>query len=96
MRLPAKQIEVIKQLTQEVFGATSQVYLFGSRTQAELKGGDIDLYIVPEAEKASLENQLKLSAKLQIALGEQKIDIVLAEDNSRLIEQEALAKGVKL
>lgn len=96
MRLPAKQILIIKHLAQEVFGATSQVYLFGSRTQAELKGGDIDLYIVPEAEKANLKNQLKLSAKLQVALGEQKIDIVLAEDNNRLIEQEALTKGIKL
>ena len=34
--------------------------------------------------------------KLDEYIGEQKIDVILAKDKSRLIEQEALKYGVKL
>jgi hypothetical protein len=34
--------------------------------------------------------------KLDEYIGEQKIDVVLAKDKNRLIEQEALKYGVKL
>jgi predicted nucleotidyltransferase len=95
MRLTAEQAQLIKKNCQEVFGAGSTVYLFGSRTQDELKGGDIDLYVIAE-NAASLKSKLELSAKLQLELGEQKIDIIIASDPSRLIEQEALKTGIKL
>lgn len=38
----------------------------------------------------------RLHAALQIHLGEQSIDIVVATDSNRLIEQEALRTGVQL
>lgn len=95
MRLSPEQAQIIKAATCAVFGPESQVYLFGSRTQDALKGGDIDLYIVPE-HQGSLEQRLKLSALLEMQLGEQQIDIILAKDPSRLIEQEALKTGIKL
>ncbi|MEN9465659.1 MAG: hypothetical protein RL217_1840, partial [Pseudomonadota bacterium] len=58
MRLTAEQAQLIKKNCQEVFGAGSTVYLFGSRTQDELKGGDIDLYVIAE-NAASLKSKLE-------------------------------------
>lgn len=96
MRLTTEQAQVIKTNTQETFGVNTEVYLFGSRTKNELKGGDIDLYVIPQHTNDTLQKKLSLIAKLQMELGEQKIDIVIATDPTRLIEQEALKTGIKL
>lgn len=96
MRITPVQAEIIKTTSQQIYGEQSDVYLFGSRTDDSLKGGDIDLYIVPEHQEHSLEQRLQLSTLLQMQLGEQKIDIIIAKDSTRLIEQEALKTGIKL
>ncbi len=96
MRLTTEQINIIKTHTKEIFGMHTKTYLFGSRTNDELKGGDIDLYIIPEHKNTLLENRLKLAAILQQQLGEQKIDIIIATDPNRPIEQQALATGILL
>ena len=45
MRLTQTQIKIIKQVASEVFGPTVRIFLFGSRTDHQQRGGDIDLYI---------------------------------------------------
>ena len=40
--------------------------------------------------------KINFMIKLDEYIGEQKVDVVLAKDKSRLIEQEALKYGVKL
>ena len=99
MRLTRKYQTVIKQNVSNIFGANSKVLLFGSRVDDTKKGGDIDLYIVPDT-KSSYEklydDKIKLLVNLDLELGEQKIDIVIAKDTNRLIEQEALKNGVEL
>ena len=99
MRLTQSYVDVIKKNTSDIFGLGSKVILFGSRVNDTKKGGDIDLYIIPQ-EKSSLEKlydkKIDFLSKLQLELGEQKIDVIIAKDESRSIEQEALKTGVEL
>ena len=93
MRLTAEEQKRIKQQVSNVFGKGSKVFLFGSRVDDAKKGGDIDLFIEAEHLINEAEQKITLITQLQLALGDQKIDIVLAKDANRLIEQEARNKG---
>jgi hypothetical protein len=42
------------------------------------------------------ERKIKFLIELKSKIGEQKIDVIIAKDSSRLIEQEALKKGIQL
>lgn len=82
MRLNAKEIEAIKDVTRKVFGEYSTVSLFGSRTDDSLRGGDIDIFIrcnrrVPKAELYNLKIIFLIELKKRI--GDQKIDVIIAE-----------------
>ena len=48
MRLSLTEIKAIIKSKNNSFGKSSKVYLFGSRVDDNKKGGDIDLYIIPE------------------------------------------------
>ena len=96
MRLTEEEISGIKKAFYETF-KEGEIYLFGSRIDESQKGGDIDLYIIPFKKIKNLrEEKLKFLVKLDEYLGEQKIDVIISKDKDRLIEQEALKKGVKL
>ncbi|RIZ71802.1 MAG: nucleotidyltransferase domain-containing protein [Methylococcales bacterium] len=95
MRLTEFEINVIKQSACDIFGSDVQVFLFGSRVDETKKGGDIDLYIKTNAGN-DLTHKIKLLVELEKKLGEQKIDIVFAEDQSRAIEQQAILHGIRL
>ena len=96
VRLSENYIKVIKNNAFEFFGDKTRVLVFGSRTNLNAKGGDIDLYIIPETKDNILERELKFSVKIKMALGEQKIDIVIQENSEKLIEKIALSKGVEI
>jgi predicted nucleotidyltransferase len=96
MRLTSQEVQAIKQCTQQVFGVSSRVLLFGSRVDDQAVGGDIDLYIIPQAQDNLLMKKLDFLVGLKLDIGDQKIDVVLAEDPNRLIEQEALRTGIEL
>lgn len=53
--------------------------LFGSRVDDNARGGDIDLYIEPEIQRADDIVEAKLNALVELhrQLGEQKIDLVI-------------------
>ena len=95
MRLTEFEVSSIKKTAHEIFGAEAEIFLFGSRVDDSKKGGDIDLYI-----KAPTGNDLKHKIRFLVALeqqiGEQKIDVILAEDQNRPIEQQAIKTGVLL
>jgi len=95
MRLSTYEVKSIKESFFSVF-KEGTISLFGSRVDDTKKGGDIDLYIQTPKEKATLENKIKFLVLLKEKIGEQKIDVVLSRDKTRLIEQEALRTGVKL
>jgi len=96
MRLTPYEIESIKKAFKETF-EDGKIYLFGSRVDDTKRGGDIDLYLVPTKRfDDERKRKIKFLIKLDEYIGEQKLDVVLAKDKNRLIEQEALKYGVEL
>jgi predicted nucleotidyltransferase len=98
MRLTKQEIISIKETFTEVFG-DGKIYLFGSRVDDNLKGGDIDLYIRLEYSlnvKERLSKKSKFRIKLEDKIGEQKIDIIISKDIDSSIEKEAIKTGVIL
>ena len=74
MRLSENEIDILKS---ELFAISksAKLYLFGSRTDDQAKGGDIDLLIV--SNKVSKKDIRSLRLEFFKHFGEQKIDIVL-------------------
>jgi hypothetical protein len=78
MRLNELEIESIKSLANLYFGTGVQVFLFGSRTNNKLRGGDIDLFISnPNGEYLKTGTKIKFLTDLILLIGDQKIDVVL-------------------
>jgi len=61
-----------------------------------LKGGDIDLFIETEDKNDLFEKKIKFLARLKRAIGDQRIDVVFNEDDSRLVEQEVRKSAIVL
>jgi predicted nucleotidyltransferase len=70
------------------------VWLFGSRTDDSKKGGDIDIAIL--SQHMGLWDKIHVRQKIEDALGEQKIDIVLSQDGSSPFFTLAQSEGVRL
>ncbi len=101
MRLDPEQISAIKTAIADILGTTAEIYLFGSRTDASRRGGDIDLLIVlPHALGADrrLDARLKILAKIHRRLGERKVDLVLREPGrpESAFQQLAREQGIRL
>lgn len=98
MRLKTYEVEAIKETYTHIF-ADGLVYLFGSRVDDHKKGGDIDLYLVPDQPltvSEAYDKKSKFRLELKDKIGEQKIDIIIAKDHTRSIEKEALRTGILL
>ena len=96
MRLSKFEIKMIQKAFKETF-EDGKIYLFGSRVDDSKRGGDIDLYVVPNGELCDLYDiKMRFLAMLQENIGEQKIDVIIAKDANRPIEKEALKQGVDL
>ena len=95
MRLTKEEQILIKKAFKEVFGE-GKIYLFGSRVDDSKRGGDIDLYIVPKNRDNLMRKKIDFLVKLYEYIGEQKIDVVMARDKNRLIEQVAIRDGIEL
>ena len=57
IRLNNKEIEIIKNSIIQIFGE-SEIYIFGSRLK-EKKGGDIDIFIIPQKQRKSIWKKIK-------------------------------------
>ncbi len=96
MRLEQYEVDGIKKAFREAF-EEGQIFLFGSRIDDTQRGGDIDLYLRPSAKfDDERDRRRNFLLKLDEYIGEQKIDVIMAKDASRLIEQEAIIKGIEL
>ena len=84
MRLTPSQEQITKRTVDRVLGTKNRVWLFGSRVDDTLRGGDIDLLIETEA---VLPNRAKILCRLHgaliYALGERKLDILLKDARTR-------------
>ena len=79
MRLTPEQVTIIKKTGAETFGDTARIWLFGSRADDHKRGGDIDLLIETEETDVMriVKIELAFMVKLQMQLGEQKIDVLV-------------------
>ena len=78
MRLSKTEIDSIKNLARLHFGNNVQVFLFGSRTLNQQRGGDIDLFIRNrDAEPLKIRSKIEFISDLIVQIGEQKVDVVL-------------------
>ena len=74
MRLTPGQIQTILATTQDLTGDAAEVYLFGSRTDDQTRGGDVDLLIETRDGLTLLERaHLKVALETRLGL---PIDIV--------------------
>ena len=94
MRLSNYEVESIKKTFLDIF-EYGTIYLFGSRVDDTRRGGDIDLYIETNSENVLLK-KIKFLSKIKQIIGDQKIDIIISKDKTRIIEKEALMYGIKL
>lgn len=79
MRLSDQQRSIIRTTVAETFGAEASVWLFGSRVDDSKLGGDIDLLIETDQDDidALLRAEISFLTRLNMRLGEQKIDVLL-------------------
>ncbi len=78
MRLSPSEQQQIREILHYHFGETARSWLFGSRVDDGLQGGDIDLYIetsrpLPQTLQPELEAQVALIQRL----GDRKIDLLV-------------------
>ena len=79
MRLTPDQQSSIRTIAAETFGDEASIWLFGSRVDDNKRGGDIDLLIETQESDvtAIVHAELAFLTKLQMKLGEQKIDVLV-------------------
>jgi len=83
MRLSEFEIESILSVARRHFGTNVQVFLFGSRSNDQKRGGDIDLFISnPNNELLKIRAKIDFITELIQLIGEQKIDVILDNKNS--------------
>ncbi len=99
MRLAATEQNQIIQIVRQHLGHAARVWLFGSRVDDAAQGGDIDLLLESASVlDARVRTVTQLQADLQLALGEQKIDLILIDPvtPAQPIHQIAKEQGIEL
>jgi hypothetical protein len=95
MRLKTSEKEAILRQTSR-YASGSDTYLFGSRTNPETRGGDIDLLLLTDT-KLPLKRVRELRRAILSEIGEQKLDIVnFAKKATHPFKDLALQGGLKL
>lgn len=97
MRLTPFQRQGILELSRKHFGSQCAAFLFGFRTNDELRG-DIDLLIEPDSNRqVEYSKRLAFRSELKCQIGDQKIDVIFAmPDDERPIVREARREMVRL
>ena len=82
MRITPRQHKAVKTAVLELAGSEVAVRLFGSRLDDEQRGGDIDLLV---SSVSAVEHPAwlaaSITARLQMALGDQRIDVLIEAPN---------------
>lgn len=92
MRLTPNEVEAIKDCARVHFGEGAVVRLFGSRVRDDLRGGDIDLHIIAEAENlATRDRERRFKERLEQRIGEQRIDVIVKVSGADVTPFERLA-----
>ncbi len=72
----------------------AHVYIFGSRVDANARGGDIDILIL--SHKLTFSDKIDIKLALYDRIGEQKIDIVIDKDLTKPFTRIAAREGLRL
>ena len=90
MRLdPNQQAALQKALT----GVKGEVFLFGSRTNMEKKGGDVDILIFSNQDSFQLSQDISVKYFMEC---EEKIDVIVMDKNNLSKEQKAFLNQIKM
>ncbi len=99
VRLSAREIEIIRVTVIRLLGDRTCIRIFGSRAREDEKGGDIDILIETERRLPNrVTSACRLTSELQMQLGDQKIDVIIIDPETREqpIHQIARQTGVML
>lgn len=97
MRLSERMRRVLKKAISQSFGEVP-VYLFGSRADDDLNGGDIDLAVDAAMDQEQFwQCKLKFkTALLQMGFDQIAVDIVMFNTKDELLASEIKKNGVRL
>ncbi|MBF0219309.1 MAG: hypothetical protein HQL49_07245 [Gammaproteobacteria bacterium] len=95
MRLSPEAVSVIQRAFEQVF-EKGDLYLFGSRVDDSRKGGDIDLYVDVDNRDRLGEKRIEFLTRIKRYIGDQKIDLVVARNTRREIDEIATSQGILL
>ncbi len=99
MRLTQDQQTAIRSAGAEMFGAKVGVWLFGSRVDDSLRGGDIDILLdIPDPVDNPALLAAQFAVKVSRLMAGRKVDVVVFAPNlARLpIHDVAFREGIKL
>ena len=99
VRLAPHERQTIRRTVLAEAGVGARVWLFGSRVDDRRRGGDIDLFVELDQDVAQpVLMSARLGAWLQQALGERRIDVLIAAPNvsEQPIHRVARAESVAL
>jgi predicted nucleotidyltransferase len=95
MRLTPEQCQAIVETFLATFGK-GRILLFGSRVDDHARGGDIDLYVLPDEMEHAAERRIDFLVHLKRRIAPQKIDLVLPAGTPRAIDRIACEQGIVL
>ena len=93
MRISDKTADVLISLAKRYFGDEAPLRLFGSRTNDNIRGGDIDLHII--APKSTFRDELSFLAEVESQLDE-RVDLIVQRGSELLIDEVAIKEGILL
>jgi predicted nucleotidyltransferase len=95
MRLRKTEIENLKKSIY-LQDKNALIYLFGSRTDKNLRGGDIDILII--SKNISKKDRRKIKRNFFEEFGEQKLDLIIEKDLEKLspFSKEILEKAIEI
>jgi predicted nucleotidyltransferase len=99
MRLTPEQVTSIKEATLDLAGVGARVWLFGSRTDDQSKGGDVDLLVEVDGEVSEpAQLSAKIATRVSRSMHGRKVDVIIKSPNLKQlpIHQMAIAEGVLL
>lgn len=90
MRLDEKEKAALKKA---LTGVEGEVYIFGSRVDDSLKGGDIDILIFSKLAPYKLSQDVSIKFFMEC---EEKIDVIVMDKANLTEEQRAFLNTIKL
>ncbi len=92
MRLTEQEKRALKKALE---GFEGEVYIFGSRLKEDLKGGDIDILLIPKNSENPVELALRVQTKFLLEC-DQSIDVLVYRDTEFYREVLKNAKRISL